>query len=50
MVLDVINTLIHNNIPTKKYVEERVIMKITDVLVDMIVGLDSETNSNHMVF
>ena len=36
--------------PPNKYGKERVIMKITGVLVDMLLELDSETYINHMVF
>ena len=50
MVLDVPNTFIQTNIPRKKYGEERLIMKITGVLVDMILELDSQTYSNCVVF
>ena len=50
MVLDVYNTFIHTNIPLRKDCKERVIMKITSVLVDMLVELDSETYRKHMVF
>ena len=50
MVLDVPNSLIQTKIPQNKYVEERVIMKITGVLVDMLVELDSEKYMKHAVF
>ena len=50
MVLDVPNTFIHTNIPTNKYVEERVTMRISGVKVDMQVKLDSETYRKHVVF
>ena len=41
MVLDVPNKFIQTNIPPKKYDKERIIMKITGVLLDMLLGLDS---------
>ena len=50
MVLDVTNTFIHTNITPKNYGEERVITKITGVLVDIFVEMDSETYRKHMVF
>ena len=50
MVLDVTNTFIHTNITPKKKGEEMVITKITGVLVAMILELDSETYTKHMVF
>ena len=50
MVLDVINSFIQNNVPTKKYGEERMIMKITGVIADMLAELDSETYRKHVVF
>ena len=50
MVLDVTNSLIQTIIPPKKYCEERVIIIITGVLVDMLVKLDSERYRKHVVF
>ena len=50
MVLDVTNTFINTNIPTKKHGEERLIMMITGVLVDMIVELGSDTYRKYVVF
>ena len=50
MVLDVTKSFIKNNMPHNKYVEESVIIKITGVLVDMLLELDSDTYSNHVVF
>ena len=50
MVLDVTNTSVQTNMPPNKYGEERVIMKITGVLVDVIVQLDGNTYRKHMVF
>ena len=50
MVLDVSNAFIQNSIPPNKYSEERLIIKITGVLVDMILKLDSATYSKHVVF
>ena len=41
MVMDFPNTFIHTNIPPKKDGEESLIMKITSVLVDMLLELDS---------
>ena len=39
MVLDVPNAFIQNSMPQNKDGEERLIMKITDVLVDILVEL-----------
>ena len=50
MVLYVTNTLINTNIPPNKYGEERVTMKIKCVLVDMLLELDREKYSKHVVF
>ena len=50
MVLGVPNTLIHNNMPPTKDDEERLITKITRVIVDMILELDSETYRKHTCF
>ena len=50
MVMDVTNAFIRTNVPPKKYVEERSIIKITGVLVDMLVQLDMETYRKHVVF
>ena len=50
MVLDVPNAFIHSNITPMKDGEERVITKITSVLVDMLAKLDTETYRNHVVF
>ena len=50
MVMDVSNTLIQTNIPPKKDREENLMVKITRVLVDMIVELDSETYRKQLVF
>ena len=36
--------------PPNKYDEESLIMKITGVLVDILVELDSETYKKHVVF
>ena len=49
MVLGVPNAFVQTNIPPKKYGEERVIMKIKGALVDIILELDSETYSKHVV-
>ena len=43
MVLDVLNAFIQTNMPPKTDGEERVIMKITSVLVDIILELYSES-------
>ena len=48
--MDVPKTFIHSNIPTNKYVEEMVLMKITVKLVDMLVKLDSKNYRKHVVF
>ena len=48
--MDVPNALIHTRMPPKKNGEEKVIMKITGVLVEILLELDSETCSNHVVF
>ena len=50
MVLDVPNALIQTSIPSKKDGEEKVITKIIDVIVDIILGLDSETYRKNVVF
>ena len=50
MVLYVSNAFIQTKIPPNKYGKERVIMKITGVLVDMLFELDSETYRKHVVF
>ena len=50
MVLDVPNAFIQTNMPPNKYGKERVIMKITGVLVDILVKLNSETYKKHVVF
>ena len=50
MVMDVPNAFIQTNMPPNKYSEERVIVKIIGVLVDMLLELDSETYSKNMVF
>ena len=50
MVLDFTNKLIQTNMTPNKDVKEMVIMKITGVLVDMLVRLDSETYRKHVVF
>ena len=41
MVLDVTNKFVKTNIPPKKNGEEREIMKIAGVLVDILLELDS---------
>ena len=50
MVLDVTRTFIQTNITTKKDGKERAIKKITGVLVEMILELDSETYSKRVVY
>ena len=50
MVLDVTNTYINTNMPTKKHGEERLIMMITGVLVDMLLELGSDTYRKYVVF
>ena len=45
-----INAFIQISIPPKKYGEERVILKITGVIVDMLVELESEIYIKHVVF
>ena len=50
MVLDVPNGFIQTNMPPNKYGEERVITRITGVLVDILVNLDSEMYRKHVVF
>ena len=50
MVLVVPNVFIQTKIPLNKDGEERVIMKIACVLVDVLVKLDSEMYRNHVVF
>ena len=49
MVLNVTNVFIQAIIPPNKYGKEMVIMKITGVLVDIPVGLDSKTYRKHVV-
>ena len=43
MVMNVTRGIIQTNMPSKKCGKESVIIKITGVLVDMLVELDSET-------
>ena len=50
IVMDVPNTFIHTKIPPKKDVKESLITKITSVLVDMLLELDSEICSKHVIF
>ena len=50
MVMDVTNIFVQTNIPPKKHSKERVIMKITGVIMDMLLEIDSETYSKHVVF
>ena len=50
MVLGVPNAFIQTKIPPNKDGEEWVIIRITGVLVDMLVELDSETYRKHVVF
>ena len=50
MVRDVPNTFIQTNMPSNKDGEKRVIIKITGVLVDMLLELDSEAYIKHVVF
>ena len=50
MVLNVPNAFIQTKITPKTDGEERVIMKITGVLVEMLVKMDSETYKKNMVF
>ena len=50
MVLGVPNSFIRINMPPNKYSEQRVIMTITGLLVEMLVNLDSETYNNHVMF
>ena len=50
MVLDIHNAFIQTNIPPKKEGEERVIIKLTGVLVDMIVKRGSEEYRKHVIF
>ena len=50
IVLGVPKTFIQTNIPPKKDGEERVITKITGVLSDMVLVMDSETYSKNVIF
>ena len=50
MVIDAPNTFIHTNMPQNKVDEERVITKTTGVLVVILVELDNEMHSKHVVF
>ena len=50
MVIYVPSIFIHTPMPSEKYDEKRVIMTIEDVIVYMLVKLDSETYMKHMVF
>ena len=50
MILDVPNTFIQTNMPPNKDDEERLITKITCVLVNVILELGSETYSSYVVF
>ena len=47
--MDVPNAFIHTNMPPNKNCEERVIMRTTGVLVDMLLELDSETYIKNVV-
>ena len=49
MFLDVPNVFIHTNVPPKRDSEERLIMKLTGVLVDMLVEMDSEMCMKHVM-
>ena len=48
--MDVPNTFIHTYMSPKKYIREILITKLTDLLVDMLVELDSETYRKHTLF
>ena len=50
VVLDVPNSFIHTKIPPNKYGEERLIIKIIGVIMDMLFLLDSNTHSKHVLF
>ena len=50
MFLDVPNAFIQKTIPPKKDDKEREIIKTTDVIVDVLVELDSDMYRKHMVF
>ena len=50
LVMDFPNIFLHTNILAKKDGEERVIIKITGDLVDMLVELHSKTYRKHVVF
>ena len=50
MTADIPNAFIQAQLPPRKEGEERVIMKITGVLVDLLVELDSETYGPYVVF
>ena len=50
MALDVPNTFIQTNMPPKKYGVERVITKITGVLVYILLELDNEIYRKHVMF
>ena len=50
MVMGVTNAFIQTNISPKKDGEERAIMKIIGVLVDMLGEMDSEMYRKHVVF
>ena len=47
--MDVTNSFIQTNIQPKKDGEERAIIKITGVLVDMLLEMDNEAHSKHVV-
>ena len=50
MVIVVPDSFIHINMAPNKYGEERVTIKVTSVLVDILVQLYSETYWKHVVF
>ena len=50
MSLGVLNAFIHTNMTQNKDGEERLIIRITVVLVDMLVELDIEMYRKHVVF
>ena len=50
MVMDVPNTFIQATMPEVKEGQERVIMKITGVLVDMMIDMAAEVYSDYVVY
>ena len=50
MTADIPNAFVQTKLPETKRNEDRVVMKITDQLVDMLVELDPELYGNYVVY